>query len=99
LENYLAAHYTDTEDEKSHTEQFRLFEENLRMIETFNPTTTNKKPVRCSECDREMEHYNVFLAPTNEEKVICWECMQRGDKGFFNKRGFRRGARSGFIPR
>jgi len=69
------------------------------MVETFNPTTTNKTPVRCSECDREVEHYNVFLAPTNEEKVICWECMQRGDKGFFAKRGFRRGGRSGFIPR
>lgn len=69
------------------------------MTEPIDPKSTEKPPVRCAECDRETEHYNVFLAPTNEEKVICWECMQRGDKGFFTKRGFRRGARGGFIPR
>ena len=69
------------------------------MIEPIDPKSTEKPLVRCAECDREMEHYNVFLAPTNEEKIVCWECMQRGDKGFFAKRGFRRGTRDGFIPR
>ena len=35
-----------------------------------------KQPAKCSECDREMEHYNTFLSPTNEEKII-W-CVKIG---------------------
>ncbi len=58
-----------------------------------------KPPVRCSECDREMEHFNIFLSPTNEEKVVCWECLSREEKGFNAKRGFTRAARHGNIPR
>lgn len=69
------------------------------MITEIDPKLTEKPPVRCTECDREMEHYNVFLSPTNEERNICWECMQRGDKGFFAKRDFYRSSRRGIIPR
>jgi hypothetical protein len=69
------------------------------MIEAIDPKNTAKPPARCVECDREMEHYNVFLSPTNEEKVVCWECMEREQKGSFTKRNFGRGARGGFIPR
>lgn len=58
-----------------------------------------KTPVRCWECDREMDHYNVFVSPTNEKKVVCWECLQREEKGFFAKRDFRRSSRLGVIPR
>lgn len=68
-------------------------------METIDTKELNKTPVRCSECDREMEHYNIFISPTNEEKVICWECLEREEKGFNAKRGFRRGARGGNIPR
>ncbi len=60
---------------------------------------TPSETARCSECDREMEHYNIFLSPTNEEKVICWECLGREEKGFFTKRGWGREARHGDIPR
>lgn len=63
------------------------------------PPSTEKPPARCSECDRLIEHYNVYLTPTNEEKVVCWECMNRGDKGFFAKRDFYRKSRRGVIPR
>lgn len=58
-----------------------------------------KQSARCSECDREMDHYNTFLSPNNEEKIICWECLQREEKGFNTKRGFRREGRHGDIPR
>ena len=58
-----------------------------------------KTIARCAECDREMDHYNIFLSPTNEEKVVCWECTGREEKGFFAKRGFRREGRHGDIPR
>lgn len=58
-----------------------------------------KEPARCSECDRLMEHYNVYLTPTNETKIVCWECMTRDEKGFFAKRDFRRDSRRGVIPR
>ncbi|MDQ3042127.1 MAG: hypothetical protein M3R11_07070 [Acidobacteriota bacterium] len=69
------------------------------MIEAIDPKSTEKPLARCVECDREMEHYNIFLSPTNEEKVVCWECKGREEKGFFAKRDFRRGGRDGFIPR
>ena len=60
---------------------------------------TEKPPARCSECDREMEHYNVFISPTNEKKIVCWECMTRDEKNFFAKRDFSRNSRRGVIPR
>ena len=69
------------------------------MITEIDPKQMDKPPVRCSECDREMEHYNIFLSPTNEEKNICWQCLQRNEKGFFAKRDFRRSSRGGVIPR
>lgn len=54
---------------------------------------------RCEMCDRETEKYVVDLSPENEETVICWICKEREEKGFFAKRGFRRGSRFGTIPR
>jgi hypothetical protein len=69
------------------------------MIDTFDPKITEKPATRCSLCDRVMEHYNVWLKPDGEKAVICWECKSREEKGFFAQRGFRRGARSGYIPR
>ena len=69
------------------------------MIGTIDTKELDKPVARCAECDREMEHYNIFLSPTNEEKVVCWECLEREEKGFFAKRGFRREGRRGDIPR
>jgi hypothetical protein len=58
-----------------------------------------KAPVRCIECDRLMDHYITFVTPTNENRVVCWQCLGREEKGFNAKRGFHREARSGYIPR
>ena len=58
-----------------------------------------KEMVRCSECDREMDHFNEFVSPTNEKKIVCWECQMREEKGFFAKRDFSRSSRRGVIPR
>ncbi len=69
------------------------------MIETTDPKNTNKKFERCSECDRVVDHYNTFLSPTNEERIICWECLEREEKGFNASRDYQRRARSGVIPR
>lgn len=69
------------------------------MIETMDPKNMDKPRVRCSECDSETEHYNTFLSPTNEERIVCWECLGREERGFNAKRDFRRTARSGVIPR
>jgi DNA-directed RNA polymerase subunit RPC12/RpoP len=63
---------------------------------------TNKNPQEiavCSECDREVDHYYTFLSPTNKQRVVCWQCQMRDEKGFNAKRDFRRQARSGYIPR
>ena len=69
------------------------------MMESFDPAITEKPLARCTECDREKAHYNVFLGPNGQTRVVCWECTQRAEKGFFAKRGFRREARHGDIPR
>lgn len=69
------------------------------MIEEKDPKIIQKTPVRCRECDREMDHYNTFVSPTNEERSICWQCLQREEKGFNTKRDFQRRSRSGVIPR
>lgn len=69
------------------------------MIESTDPKTTERPTARCSECDREVTHYNEWITPSNEKRVICWECLSRHEKGFNAKRDFHRGARSGVIPR
>ena len=69
------------------------------MIESIDPKAIEKPPLRCTECDREMDHYNTFVGPDNVARVVCWECTQRAEKGFNARRGFRREARRGFIPR
>ena len=63
------------------------------MIETTTNNVDDKPPVRCVECDREMEHYITFTSPTNEEQNICWECYDRQEKGFNTKRDWKRTAR------
>jgi len=69
------------------------------MIESNDPKEMERTAVRCSECDREMTHYNNFLSPTNEVRNICWQCLQREEKGFNAKRDFHRSSRRGVIPR
>ena len=69
------------------------------MVENIDPKITDKAAVRCERCDRMMEHYNTFISPTNDRSNICWQCLAREEKGFFAHRDFRRGARSGYIPR
>ncbi len=71
----------------------------LNMVESIDPKIIERAAVRCERCDREMEHYNTFISPTNVRSNICWQCLAREEKGFFAHRGFRRGARSGYIPR
>ena len=69
------------------------------MIESIDPKETGKPLVRCAKCDREVDHYNTFIEPDNEAVVVCWECLQREEKGFFAKRDFQRSSRRGIIPR
>ncbi len=69
------------------------------MIESNDPKEMERTAVRCSDCDREMTHYNNFLSPTNEVRNVCWQCLQREEKGFNAKRDFHRSSRRGVIPR
>ena len=69
------------------------------MTEEIDPKSTDKPVRRCSECDREVDHYNTFVSPTNEETVVCWQCLSRQEKGFNARADFRRDSRRGVIPR
>ena len=71
----------------------------MPLMNTIDPKVTEREPARCSMCDRVMEHYNVWISPRNQQSIVCWECLEREEKGFNAKRGFRRGARTGYIPR
>ena len=69
------------------------------MIESTDPKTIDLPTVRCSDCDREVGHYNTFLSSVNESRIVCWECLARDEKGFNAKRDFSRQSRRGVIPR
>jgi hypothetical protein len=71
----------------------------MLMIESTDPKVTGRTAARCSECDRVKTHYNEWLSPAGETSVICWQCLERAEKGFNAKRNFHRGARTGVIPR
>jgi len=68
------------------------------MIESIDPKETVKPIAKCDKCDREITHYNTFLDADNREVNVCWECMQRDEKGFFQKRDFYRRSRQGRLP-
>ena len=65
----------------------------------MDPKITDRPVKRCTECDREVTHYNTFVTPENKARVICWRCTARTEKGFNARPGFRREARYGDIPR
>ncbi|MFT3743680.1 MAG: hypothetical protein QM785_05225 [Pyrinomonadaceae bacterium] len=69
------------------------------MADQTAQNSFQKPTARCSECDREVNYYNTFLSPTNEERSVCWECLAREEKGFNASRGFHRSSRTGVIPR
>ena len=69
------------------------------MIQTIDPKTIEKPAVRCGRCDSETVYYNVFMTAENVAQNVCWECLQRAEKGFFTKRDFTRRGRGGLIPR
>jgi hypothetical protein len=68
-------------------------------MDKTDPKNVDKPVMRCDECDREVDHYNTFLLPTGEHRVVCRECLERAEKGFNAKRDFRRDSRRGVIPR
>ena len=68
------------------------------MIESIDPKVTGKPLARCDKCDREVDHYNIFLDADNRVVNVCWECTQREEKGFFQKRDFFRRSRLGKLP-
>ena len=69
------------------------------MTESIDPKTIDKPVMRCTSCDREVVHYNTFIAPSNIESVICWQCLARNEKGFNAKSDFSRHGRRGVVPR
>ena len=69
------------------------------MDESVDHKEATQPIARCVECDREIEHYNTFVSPTNETTVVCWECLSRKEKGFNAQRGFTRDSRRGVIIR
>ncbi|MBS1797368.1 MAG: hypothetical protein JSS81_26330 [Acidobacteria bacterium] len=69
------------------------------MIESIDPKLTEKPVARCAKCDREVTHYNRFVEPDDEIVNVCWQCLQREEKGFFAKRDFYRRGRRGVVPR
>lgn len=65
------------------------------MIDTSVNLQTKRPVERCSECDEESRYYNVFITPTNERRIVCWECLSKEEKGFTSRYGFRRGSFGG----
>jgi hypothetical protein len=69
------------------------------MANKAQTTSEESETTRCAECDREMKHVIVFTGPTNDTRAVCWQCLEREEKGFNAKRDFRRSSRHGYIPR
>ncbi len=63
------------------------------MLETIANNAEPKPPARCTECDNVRTHYFSFVLPSNEVKIVCWECQDREDKGYNMKPSFKRNRR------
>ncbi len=45
---------------------------------------------RCEKCDRETEHLVESIDPDSRMHYVCWECVERQEKRFNTKPGWRR---------
>jgi len=49
---------------------------------------------RCERCDRETHHVIEFIDPDNQQHFFCWDCIERHEKRFNQKPGWRRAHRT-----
>jgi len=49
---------------------------------------------RCQRCDRETDHIIESVTEDNRPILVCWECVERHEKRFNTKPGWRRKQRS-----
>jgi ribosome-binding protein aMBF1 (putative translation factor) len=45
---------------------------------------------RCEKCDRETDHVVESINTDNRLHYVCWECVERHEKRFNTKPGWRR---------
>ena len=64
--------------------------EDITSEEVIGNNAVLKPAARCTECDNVITHYFSFVLPTNEVKIVCWECQDREDKGYNMKPSFKR---------
>jgi len=49
---------------------------------------------RCQRCDRETNHVVESIDDDNRPQFVCWECVERDEKRFNTKPGWRRANRT-----
>ena len=49
---------------------------------------------RCERCDRETDHVIEFIGADNQQHFFCWDCVERNEKRFNYKPGWRRAHRT-----
>jgi hypothetical protein len=69
------------------------------MQEAIDPKSTDKTPVRCEECDREMGHYNHLPKSDQRTPNVCWECLGPSRERFLCSPQFPPAARGTVIFR
>ena len=45
---------------------------------------------RCERCDRETDHFVESIDADSRMHYVCWECVERHEKRFNTKPGWRR---------
>ena len=49
---------------------------------------------RCERCDRETDHLIESIDANSQPHYLCWECVERQEKRFNTKPGWRRAHRT-----
>lgn len=49
---------------------------------------------RCERCDRETDHVIESIGMDNRAHYFCWDCIERHEKRFNQKPGWRRAHRT-----
>ena len=62
------------------------------MQKTMNPLEHGIH--RCEQCDRETGHVIESIGEDNRPHFLCWECVEREEKRFNTKPGWRRARRT-----
>ena len=71
-----------------------MFDNDLDLRHEVDEMAEQQTVERCERCDRVTNHVIEFIGPDSAKHFFCWECVERHEKRFNHRPGWRRAHRT-----